>query len=221
MIEPPHDMQSRDRRARHSVGAHAAAVGVVEQGSAAVLVTIAPGGTVLDRRRIELIEPGLPSHPHHHQGSWAMGRYLKTPGARAMSLADAVALVERVRAAAMRGAQEGLAAVAAVVPIPIAGIAIRACPALPPSIEERIADHRAQTCADSVMYRQAIAAAATARGWWVHWYDRDRVFQEAAAVLGDRHVEDYLSNLGRSIGPPWRAQHKLAAAAAMVRLSET
>ncbi|HVJ83283.1 MAG TPA: hypothetical protein VNC50_19620, partial [Planctomycetia bacterium] len=130
----------------------AATVGVVEYGSAAVLVTLAPGGELLDRRSIELIEPGLPTHPHHHEGSWAVGRYLNTPGARRLSLADAIALVERVRASAARSARASVEDLAAAVPVPIACIAIRACPELPPTIEERIADNRAQTCADSVMY---------------------------------------------------------------------
>jgi hypothetical protein len=44
----------------------AATVGVAEHGSSAVLVTLAPGGELLDRRRIELIDRGLPTHPHHH-----------------------------------------------------------------------------------------------------------------------------------------------------------
>lgn len=78
----------------------AATVGVAEHGNAAVLVTLAPGGELLDRRRIELTDRDLPTHPHHHEGSWAVGRYLTVPGARALSLADAVALVERVLAAA-------------------------------------------------------------------------------------------------------------------------
>ncbi|WP_437542588.1 hypothetical protein WME97_30800 [Sorangium sp. So ce367] len=191
-----------------------ATVGVAEHGNSAVLVTLAPGGELLDRRRIDLTE-GLPTHPHHHEGSWAVGRYLDTPGARALSLADAVALVERVRASAARGAREGLEALAAGVPVPIASIAIRVCPELPPSIEERIADNRAQTVADSVMYRQALAAAAEARGWSVRWYDRERVFHDAATALGRDDVNDLLYAMGRSIGPPWQAIHKLAAAAAL------
>ncbi|WP_437813680.1 hypothetical protein [Sorangium sp. So ce1078] len=125
-----------------------------------------------------------------------------------------MALVERVRASAARGARESLEALAAAVPVPIASIAIRACPALPPTIEERIADNRAQTVADSVMYREAIATAAEARGWFVHWYDRERVFRDAAAVLG-RDVDALLYAMGRAIGPPWQAKHKLAAAAAL------
>jgi hypothetical protein len=202
--------QGRTRRA--------ATVGVAENGNSAVLVTIAPDGELLDRRRIDLTE-GLPTHPHHHEGSWAVGRYLGTPGARALPLADAVALVERVRAAAARGARESLEALAGAVGVPIAGLAIRACPELPATIEERILDNRAQTFADSVMYRQALAEAALARGWSVRWYHRARVFRDAAAALGRRDVDAFLQALGDAIGPPWQAIHKLAAAAALAAAS--
>jgi hypothetical protein len=193
----------------------AATVGVAEQSSSAVLITIGPSGELLDRRHIDLTDAGMPTHPHHHEGSWAVGRYLNTPGARALSLADAVILVERVRASAARGAREGLAALAAAVPTPIASIAIRACPPLPTTTEERIADNRAQTVADSVMYREALAAAAEARGWSVHWYDRERVFRDAAAALGHEDVNAFLKAMGQLMGPPWQAKHKLAAAAAL------
>jgi hypothetical protein len=196
-----------------------ATVGVAEHGNAAVLVTLGAGGELLDRRSIVLTEPGLPTHPHHGEGSWAVGRYLNTPGARPISLADAVALVERVRASAARGARDGLEALAAALPIPIARIAIRACPALPPTTEERIADNRAQTIADSVMYREALATAAAARGWRVHAYDREQVFLDAAAALGHDDIDAFLRAMGRPAGPPWQAKHKLAAAAAIAAMS--
>jgi hypothetical protein len=147
-----------------------------------------------------------------------VGRYVNTPWARKISLADAVALVERVRVAAERGARESLEGLAAAVPVPIATIAIRVCPALPPTTEERIADNRAQTYADTVMYREALATAASARGWSVHWYERERVFRDAAAALGREDVEAFLQAMGRSIGPPWQAKHKLAAAAALAAM---
>ena len=131
-------------------------VGVAENSNAAVLVTVAADGTLLDRRRVELTERGLPTHPHHHEGSWAVGRYLNTPGARVMPLAEAVALVARVRASAARGARESLETLAVAVPVPIVGIALRACPDLPPTTEERIADNRAQTVADRM----------NTRPWW-------------------------------------------------------
>ena len=199
----------------------AATVGVVEHSNSAVLVTVAPGGELLDRRRIDLTDRDLPTHPHHHEGSWAVGRYLHVPGARAMSMADAVALVERVRASAARGAHEGLERLVAAVPVPITSIAIRACPELPPTTEARIADNRAQTFADSVMYREALALAAEARGWSVHWYDRDRVFRDAAAALDGKDVDALIDAMGRLIGPPWQARHKLAAAAAIAVLGHS
>ena len=193
----------------------AATVGVVEHGNSAVLVTVGRGGELLDRRSIDLTDRGLPTHPHHHEGSWAVGRYRNSPWAREISLADAVALVERVRESAARRARESLEALAGAVPAPITSIAIRVCPKLPPTTEERIADNRAQTVADSVMYREALATAAEARGWSVHWYDRERVFRDSASALGLEDVDVFLDAIGRSIGPPWQAKHKLAAAAAL------
>jgi hypothetical protein len=191
-----------------------ATVGAAEHGNSALLVSVAPGGELLDRRRIDLTS-GLPTHPYHHEGAWAVGRYLSSPWARPISLAEAVALIERVHAAAARGARDNLEALAAALPVPIAGIAIRKCPALPATIEERIADNRAQVVADSVMYRMALATEAEARGWCVHWYDRERVFRDAAAMLGGEDINAFLNALGRSVGPPWQAKHKLAAAAAL------
>ncbi len=193
----------------------AATVGVAEHASSAVLVTVASDGELLDRRSVDLIERGLPTHPHHREGSWAVGRYLNTPGARTLSVADAIALVERVRASAAHGARHHLETLAATVRVPIHTIVIRACPALPPTVEQRIADNRAQTIADSVMYRDALAAAAKARGWSVRWYDRERVFDAAAAALGRERRDALLAGMGRSVGPPWQARHKLAAAAAL------
>jgi len=195
--------------------AHAACVGVVEHGNSAVLVTIAPGGTFVDRRRVDLTR-GLPTHPYHHEGSWAVGRYVDSPWARAISLSDAIALVERVREAAAAGARDSLDALAANVTVPVAHIAIRACPALPATTQERIADTRAANVADSVMYREALASAAQLRGWSVYWYDREHVLRDAAAALGGKDIGAFLNAMGRSIGPPWQAKHKLAAAAAIV-----
>lgn len=191
-----------------------ATVGVAEHGNSAVLITVAPDGALLDRRRVDLTS-GLPTHPYHHEGSWAVGRYANSPWARTISLPEAVALVALVREAAARGAHDSLEALAAAVSMPISSIAIRECPTLPQTTEERIADTRAANVADSVMYREALAAAARARGWSVHWYDRERVLRDAAPAIGAKDIDAFLRAMGRSIGPPWQAKHKLAAAAAL------
>ncbi|MBS0374602.1 MAG: hypothetical protein JSR73_08455 [Proteobacteria bacterium] len=194
-----------------------AAVGVAEHGNSAVLVTLAVTGELLDRRRIDLTR-GLPTHPYHHEGSWAVGRYVDSPWAKPISLEAAVALVDQVREAARAGAREGLAALEAELAIPIRCIALRDCPPLPPTTREIIADARAATMADSVLYRRALAAAAADRGWEVCWYDRDRVGPLAGRMLPRGNLDAFLQAMGRAAGPPWQARQKLAATAALAAL---
>lgn len=190
-------------------GTPVAAIGVVQQGHVVILVTVSADGRLLDRRRVPLTA-GLPTHPYHHEGSWAVGRYLSTPGARALPLDDALALVRRVTDAAGAGARQALDAVASSVSARIDTVAIRACAAMPASIEARIRDHRAQAMADSVMYREAVGAAATARGWAVSWYD--------PAAKHDAALVPVLAAMGRAAGPPWQAAHRQAAVAALACL---
>jgi len=196
-----------------------ATVGVAEHGNSAILVTLDAEHRLLDRRRIDLTH-GLPTHPYHHEGSWAIGRYAKSPWARKISLPDAIALVERVREAAARGAREGLDALAASVTQPIGCIAIRVCAPLPATTEERIRDTRAASMADSILYREAMASAAEARGWRVHWYERERVFRDAETALGE-DVDAFLRAMGKAAGAPWQAAQKLATAAALAARART
>ena len=180
-----------------------AIIGVSDHGGWAVLVTVAADGILLDRRRVELVDQDLPKIPHHSKG-------------QALPLDQAVALVERVRASAERHAKLVLDAVANTVPARILGVALRQCPALPPTIAERIKDYRAQNLADWVMYRQALAAAAEARGWNVHWFDAKKVFAAASQALRIPNIDAHFQKLRKSIGPPWSMDHKLAMAAAIV-----
>jgi len=182
---------------------HDGMIGISDHGGWAVLVTVAADGTLLDRRRVELVDADLPKIPHHSEG-------------QGLPLQDAVALVERVRVSAERHAKLALDAVAMTVPARILGIALRQCPALPPTIAERIQDYRAQNVADWVMYRQALAAAAQARAWAVHWYDAKKVFPAASQALHIADLEAHFLQLRKSIGPPWSKDHKIAMAAAIV-----
>jgi hypothetical protein len=183
-------------------GDDAGIIGVSDHGGWAILVTVAHDGTLLDRRRVELVDDSLPGLPHHHEGQM-------------LPMDEAVALVERVRVSAERRAVLALDAVATAVPH-VLGMALRTCQKLPPTIPERIKDHRARNVADWVMYRKALASAAEARGWPVYWYDAKTVLSSAGDAL---HVEDFDTHflvMRKALGPPWNQDHKLAMAAAIV-----
>jgi len=181
-------------------------IGVSDHGGWAVLVTVAGDGTLLDRRRVELGDDDLPKIPHHSEG-------------QALPLDEAVALVERVRVSAERHAKLVLDAVAMTAPGRILGVALRQCPALPPTIAERIKDYRAQNVADWVMYRKALAAAAEARGWPVHWYDAKKVLGVASEALLVENLDAHFAEVRSSFGPPWTRDHKLAMAAAIAAMT--
>jgi hypothetical protein len=144
---------------------------------------------------------GLPKIPHHSEG-------------QGLALDEAVELVERVRVSAEKHAVLALDAVAMAVPN-ILGVALRKCQPLPPTIAERIKDYRAQNVADWVMYRKALASAAEARGWPVHWYDAKSVLDAARITLRIENLDAYFLKVRKAIGPPWNNDHKLAMAAAI------
>ena len=152
--------------------------------------------------------------------SWARaGRSFRTTAkAKRLPLDEAVELVERVRVSAERHAVLALDAVTMAVPR-ILGVALRKCPQLPPTIAERITDYRAQNNADWVMYRKALAAAAEARSWPVHWYDAKSVLSAASQALSVENFDAHFLRLRRAVAPPWNNDHKLAMAAAVVTAS--
>ena len=160
-----------------------------------MLVTLSRDGTLLDRRRVELVDEDLPKLPHHSEG-------------QGLPLDEAVELIERVRVSAERHAVLALDAVTTAVPR-ILGVALRQRQPLPATIAERLKDYRAQNVADWVMYRTALASAAEARGWPVHWYDAKR-------VLGVENLDARFLQMRQTVGPPWNQDHKLAMAAAIV-----
>lgn len=166
-----------------------AVVGVADHGGWAILVSVAADGTMLDRRRVDLVDDSLPAIPHHHE-------------AAALPLAQGVALVERVRASAEKHSAIALDALAKDVPA-ITGIALRICPVLPSTIAECLQDTYARNNADWVMYRKVLASAAETRGWHVHWFD---------AKTLDLSVADAMR---KSVGPPWNTDYKTAYAAAL------
>lgn len=177
-------------------------IGVSDHGGWAVLVTVGSDGALLDRRRVELVDEGLPKIPHHSE-------------CQRLPIDEAVELVERVRASAEKNAVLALDEVAKAVPS-ILGVALRQCPELPATVAERIQDYWAQNNADWVMYRKALAAAAEARGWPVYWYDAKKVFGAASQALGVESLDPHFLQVRKAVGPPWNNDYKLAMAAGIV-----
>jgi hypothetical protein len=168
----------------------------------AVAVTASDDHVVVDRRRIELVEPGVPTAPIHHEG-------------KPLDDDAAALLVAQVRASAVRATSAALDELAAAVPGPIVSMSLRAWPPDFPAdiVVQRRVPYEAR--ADSVMYRQVLAEVANARGWDVHLFDAKAVEAQAAARLGDR-ADEVLLGPRTSLGPPWAKDHRMALAATIV-----
>lgn len=184
-----------------------AVIGVSDHNGWAVFVAVGAGAAILDRRRVVLVDSDLPCMPHHHE-------------AQALPVAQGIELVERVRTSAEKHAVAALDAVATELKLSIVGLALRECPQLPPTIAERLQNYRAQNVADTVMYRMALADAAQARGWAVHWYDPREVFESASRALRVKNLEAYFRQAKADLGSPWNNDHKLAMAGAVTARGE-
>jgi hypothetical protein len=169
----------------------------------AVAVTASLDHRVVDRRRIELIESGLPAAPIHRRA----GKLLDD--------AATAALVAKVRASAVRATSASLGQLAAAVPEPIVSMSLRAWPLdFPTEIAlQRRAPYESR--ADSIMYRQVLAELAHVRGWPVHLYDARDVERQAVHVLGER-AEHVLRGPRAILGPPWTKDHRMALAATVM-----
>ncbi|UDY35142.1 hypothetical protein [Dermatobacter hominis] len=185
-------------------------VGIAHHLGWAVVVTATDDHVVVDRRRIELVGPGLPPAPVHHEG----GPHEMHRTGDLLDDDELAALVAEVRSSVAACAAGALAALEADVG-PVSSVSVRAWPDDFPTdvATQRRVPHESR--ADSVMYCQVLASAAADRGWAVHRYDAGRVEAEAAAQLGDR-AEEVLRGPRARLGPPWAKDHRTALAATVV-----
>ena len=142
-------------------------LGIADHLGWAVAVTASAEHEVVDRRRIELVEPGLSAAPIHYES-------------RRLDLAATVALVAEVRASVVRATTAALDEVAAALPAPVVSISLRTWP---PDFPDDIAVQRRapyEARADAIMYRQELSEVAHARGWEVHLYRAKDVVGQAA-----------------------------------------
>jgi hypothetical protein len=177
-------------------------LGVADHLGWAVAVTAAADHTVVDRRRIELVEPGVSAAPIHYDRD-------------RLDVAGTAALVATVRASAMRASSAALDDLARALPAPLVSISLRFWP---PEFPEDIAVQRRapyESRADAIMYRHLLAEIAHGRGWEVHPYDAKHVEAQAADLLGER-ADAVLRGPRATLGPPWTKDHRVALAAAVV-----
>jgi hypothetical protein len=183
-------------------------VGIAHHFGWAVAVTASADHEVVDRRRIELIEPGLPAAPVHHEG----GPHLLHRSGAPLDDEALAALVAEVRASVLRTASAALDELAVTLPEPIVSMSVRGWPA---DFPEDIATQRRvpyESRADSVMYCQVLAELGQARGWAIRRYDAKAVEEEAVRILGDR-AHEVLHGPRARLGPPWSKDHRMALAA--------
>ncbi len=187
-----------------------AVLGVADHNGWAVCVTVAASRgvpVVVDRRRIDLIEPGVPSQPYHHE----------TVG---MPLPEAETLVVRVRESVMRTTVARLTDLRKELEsYSIVTMTIRNPPLsyVPVTVAQAHESYPVMCRADGMMYHDALCTAARRLSIAVELDDRGDAIVRAADRLGVsvEALERFLRTTGESLGPPWQKEHRLAAAAAI------
>jgi hypothetical protein len=177
-------------------------LGIADHLGWAVAVTASSDHEVVDRRRIELIEPDVSPAPIHYKS-------------RRLDVPATTALVAKVRASVVRATSVALDELATVLPEPVVSISLRVWP---PDFPDDIAVQRRapyEARADPIMYRQVLAELAHDRGWNVHLYTARDVLGQAASMLAER-ADEVLYGPRATLGPPWTKDHRTALAATIV-----
>jgi hypothetical protein len=168
---------------------------------------------VIDRRRIELIEPSSPGgvQPYHV--------------ARTMDLPKAEQFINSVITAIDRSALTAVRAFAEAMSlkdqkIVCCGIVLASGRHLP-SLEATLRSHAMVHTAEGELYRAAIARAAKNLSWsWVRVPERD-LYKLAAKQLRipEPKLKTRITEMGRAVGSPWSADEKCATLVAWLALA--
>ncbi len=191
-------------------------IGVADHSGWAILVSVAAVNgkpAVLDRRRVELIENGVPNQPYHHE----------TLSLRHTESERLVRQVRRSIAACTATAFDRLAADLSR-QHRVSAVAIRRPPlaSVPATVTEVHSSYYLQCRADGMLYHAAICEAAGERGWTVTLHPRGEELAIAADALraSPREVERFLNDLRHTMKSPWTAEHRNAVAAAIGTLAK-
>ena len=190
-------------------------VSVAEHTGWAHLVCVAAPGlvpAVIARRRVTLIDSGLPRQPYEHESVGMKedeGDALIARARRSIAARTSDALTRVVTELARSNA--------------VVALAIRKPPFadLPDTVAAVRKSYRLQCAADGMLYQVAICRAARQLGLEVQMCRRGEETSLAAEQLGVtlREVEDFVGLSGRPAGPPWTEEHRRAYAAGIAVLA--
>jgi len=148
------------------------------------VTTSGPNEILLDKRRVELLDPHLTASPYHHE-------------TLQMLLSEAEKLVRDVRTSANNRAELALSSlIEELAPAKCRAIAIRVppLPDLPDSVAEIHANTWIMNRADGMIYHQAMTQAAAQLNLRVFYFEKDNILELAAQARGktDRDLERFL-----------------------------
>lgn len=178
----------------------------VHSGWAALVVLGSSNGeiSIVDRRRLELVEEEWAKQPYH------AAEHLKPDAARGV-VARGIQAAQRiatreVRAAVKRAMEAGHE---------VAVCAVLVSDPMPEwSVEEILAVHFRMHKAEGVLFKEALARAAEAAGLKLAAIPEKLLDQQAAGAR--KRIE----TLGKAAGPPWGKDQKDAALAALIAVEE-
>jgi hypothetical protein len=188
---------------------------VAEHAGWAHVICVAARGlvpVVIARRRVTLIDPGLPTMPYEHESV-------------AMKEAEASALIARVgRSISARTTLALERLVTELSPTHAAvALAIRKppFPELPGTVGAVWKSYALRCAADGMLYQLAICDAARQLGLEVLLCRRGDEAARAAQCLRmtPGEVEEFVTGRGRPVGPPWTQEHRRAYAAGIAALA--
>lgn len=194
-----------------------AAIGFRAHSGWATVVTITNSRDiplVVDRRRIELVDPGIPGakQPYHE--------------AEEMELRQAQQYVRRCDQAAKRLARkalQGLLRELAKRKHQVIGCGVLLGSGRPlPVLSAILASHPLIHTAEGVLFREALISACERCRLRLLGIKERELHEQATHELRvpADDLRKYLSEMGRSVGPPWRQDHKDAALVAWLVLCQ-
>jgi hypothetical protein len=195
---------------------HEAAIGLRAHSGWAVLVAVGGRVTspaVVQRRRIELADDGIPGSVQPYHAAWPM------------QLEKAEAFLERCAGASRAMAQKALQT--AIGDLATQGYKFTgSCILLKSGRPTRelaavLASHPAIHTAEGEFFRNALRMAHESCGLAISAVKERELLNLCAAVmdLGPDEIERRVAAVGKAIGPPWRQDEKLCALAAWLVLA--